>query len=821
MSADGTTACLDDDAIVELLEGQLGAAARRAVLRHLDGCSDCRRLVADAGSLGDTTDDELLGRGAAIGRYILSRVVGVGAMGVVYAAHDPQLGREVAVKLLRRDFIGNAEDAQAGMLREARTLARLSHPNVIPIYDADIHGGLVYIVMELVDGRTLREWATGARHTWPELRDVFVQAGRGLQAAHHAGVVHRDFKPDNVLVGRDGRVRVTDFGLARSGPAARGLQTAGMLVGTPAYMSPEQQAGQSVDARSDLYSFCVALHEAVYGVRPAAEPADAPVAKAWAAPSRPPAATVHRVPPRTRRAIEHGLRPAPDERPQSMAALLAELAHQPVVTPRRALVAATLAAALVASGFALRGRGDEGCTGAAVAWGPLWSEAQRGAVRAAFRRTNLPKVEQNFAEADQAMARYRGHWIDLHSQTCRATRRGEQSAAVLDRRMACLATRRTAADDLIQSFGNAPNYDFLVTEAASMIRQLPPLEDCRQARADDQVSTRLVPASSPFALRDHDGMIQVFVIGGDRRPWRLAQVATTDHLAWGSWLPLADPIEVRQLAGFTDQGGGLSVIGIDPAGQLQGVYQHLGNSWDQSYWSRYGIDTALRAATARDGSDHNHLFAVSHGALFELVQVAPNSGWGDWTRLAGGAPSEVAAVADRDGRVHAFTIASGRAWHVSRDAATPIGDRADLHGLAAAMDLDGRLEIVALDAAGRAFRTADTAPRSDEWAAWTPLGTPEALRAVQLTDKPAKRGLQAFGVTTSGRMVTLWQDRTGTEWNKWWEQVALDPGMGAGVSELALQHDAADHPFVFAVTVKGELWLRWFEGGIWHGWLML
>ncbi|HUS63713.1 MAG TPA: serine/threonine-protein kinase [Kofleriaceae bacterium] len=221
-----------------------------------------------------------LAPGFQVGRYRIDRKLGAGGMGVVYAADDPELGRQVAVKVLRR---GSTDPAlRLRLAREAQAMARVSHPNVITVHDVGVVDGQLFVAMELVAGESLREWMARP-HTRREIVDVFVAAGRGLAAAHAAGIIHRDFKPDNVLMS-DGRARVTDFGLARDrgeqeprassshdavpvDPTAA-LTLAGDVLGTPAYMAPEQHAGEHVGARADQFSFAVALYEALYGARP-------------------------------------------------------------------------------------------------------------------------------------------------------------------------------------------------------------------------------------------------------------------------------------------------------------------------------------------------------------------------------------------------------------------------------------------------------------------------------------------------------------------------------------------------------------------------
>lgn len=289
--------CLDANAVQDLMSGALDATARASTISHLDGCSDCRELlgtlarevtkdvVRDANAATVTSPS---GKGLAttvpanrdstplapkVSRYTNLERLGAGAMGVVYRADDPELGRKVALKLLKRPD----PELTERLVREARSMARVSHPNVVAVYDVGVSGDSTYIAMELVDGITLRHWQT-ATHSIAEIVEAYIAAGRGLSAAHDAGIVHRDFKPDNCLVGPGGRIRVTDFGLAAAqlgeggggdaGVSDIGLTTAGSVLGTPAYMSPEQFTGGNVDTRTDQFNYSVALYEALYGHRP-------------------------------------------------------------------------------------------------------------------------------------------------------------------------------------------------------------------------------------------------------------------------------------------------------------------------------------------------------------------------------------------------------------------------------------------------------------------------------------------------------------------------------------------------------------------------
>jgi serine/threonine protein kinase len=295
--------------------------------------------------------EEPIALGATMGRYELRRVVGTGGMGVVFEALDPELARPVAVKVLRAQSGGGDDDAAARLRRESRSMAQLTHPNVIRVYDVGVAHGHAFVAMELVVGTTLTGWLAAAAREPAEILGVFAQAGLGLAAAHAIGLVHRDFKPGNVMVADDGRVLVTDFGLARAAReqaeeegAPEGMRVPivastitlpGQFVGTPAYMAPEQYAGGAIDARTDQFSFCVALWRALYGVAPFAGDAIDQLAAAaeagWI--EAPPAGVAERVAPTVRAALERGLRGDPTKRFPTMTELLAAL--QPVPSTRR------------------------------------------------------------------------------------------------------------------------------------------------------------------------------------------------------------------------------------------------------------------------------------------------------------------------------------------------------------------------------------------------------------------------------------------------------------------------------------------------------
>ena len=276
------SACPSDERLASVLDGTIGAEDRDAVERHADGCARCSETLVHlaraylepraAETVPDSHPPAALAARPEV-RYRLGTWLGEGGMGVVYRAHDRVLQRDVALKLMRVDGDDPASQ-RARLLREGRAMARVSDPHVVSVFDVGEDAAGVFIVMELVRGETLRSYLAMPR-TFDEIRARFVEAARGLAAAHASSVVHRDFKPENVLVGSDGRARVTDFGIARplspeTAPiSSRWSQEAtNGMAGTPAYMAPEQLAGDAVDAATDQYALAISLYEALYGQRP-------------------------------------------------------------------------------------------------------------------------------------------------------------------------------------------------------------------------------------------------------------------------------------------------------------------------------------------------------------------------------------------------------------------------------------------------------------------------------------------------------------------------------------------------------------------------
>jgi eukaryotic-like serine/threonine-protein kinase len=424
-----------------------------------------------------------------IGRHTIVERLGAGGMGIVYAAYDPELDRRIAIKLIR----GSASPTASRRLqREAQAMAQVSHPNVIGVFDVGTHDGQVYVAMEYVAGMTLTDWSRRVPRSWREIVDVYVRAGRGLSAAHEAGLVHRDFKPENVMIGDDGRVRVMDFGLAHADEttvtqqdsAGLNVTDAGAIVGTPAYMSPEQFSGEVADARSDQFSFCVALWEALHDERPfpgetIGQLVHSLIEGKIAEPTEP-----GRAPQWVRDRLCRGMATQRDDRYPSIDALLAQLARDPARTRNR--VAGGVGAICATVGITLAavhlGTEDHACRGVSAQGEEVWNAARRRAVEQAFERTGVSYA----ADADKRVAEILDIWVTAWStmriSVCEASRmRGETSERMMDLQMACLDRRLGDLNALIEVFEDVDPE--MVEKAVQAAASLPTLDRCADRNA--------------------------------------------------------------------------------------------------------------------------------------------------------------------------------------------------------------------------------------------------------------------------------------------------------------------------------------------------
>lgn len=475
--------CPDDNDFAALVEGRLDAERLDALERHLVGCSRCADLAAQLGrELGGGRTPYRGGEvfpGDSLGRYRVVDWLGRGAMGQVYRAHDPSLGREVALKVVLEPL---GEQVEARLAREARAMAQLSsHPNVVTVYDVGKAAGRTFIAMERVEGTALDRALQRDPRSWRDIVALFIEAGRGLAAAHAAGIVHRDFKPSNVLVGDDGRVKVGDFGLATAmaAPDARAdEQRATSWAGTPAYMAPEQHVGQAADAASDQFSFAVALWEALHGSRPFAGETASEIRKALLLGERREVVR-SKVPAALRRALEPALSLDPGERYPSLDELLVRLEALMRRRRRRQLAAAAALAAIVAGAWAAGAvtTRPELCPPASDELARAWNDDLRERIAATLGAVPRPYAERTSRAVVDELDAYAARWLDAHRDVCRATHvRHEQSEPLLDARMACLDHHLSDFGALAAMLGRDAS---LLDGALPAVGGLAPVSECQ------------------------------------------------------------------------------------------------------------------------------------------------------------------------------------------------------------------------------------------------------------------------------------------------------------------------------------------------------
>ena len=573
--------------------------------------------------------EPLLDVGAQIGeRYTVLGVLGKGGMGVVYAVYDAKLDRRVALKLLRTGRHatdgGDAEARRGRLLREAQAMARLNHPNVVSVYDVGAHADSVFVAMELVEGETLRAWLKAEKRGWPEILACFVAAGRGLAAAHAAGMIHRDFKADNVLVGRDGRVRVTDFGVVRldcdvapensptaATPAGRPLDAggsssdawkmalteAGTAPGTPRYMAPEIFDGKVADARSDLFAFCVVLYEALCDVHPFEGQTTFGTVEGTRQ-LHPPRPGGHvQAPAWLVRAIERGLRQAPDARPQSMEVLLADLTPRSGRERTRWLAAAAAAVvlgAIAASAVVVtRSRANERaqlCQGGPARVAGVWGDAAKQRLRGVFMATHKPFAADVWKTVESTLDRYGDRWAAMHKDSCEATRlRGEQTDAVMTLRMACLDRRLTSFGALVDVLDSADAA--MLEKAAPAAAGLSSLDAC----ADVPALMSEVPAPRDPAVRAQIATLHgqlsraaaYRLAGRQADGYKIADAAVTKARATGDNTILAESLAEA----------GQSQLGLDPTKAITLLQEAFGAAF-ASHLDSIATAAAVRLMTA-------------------------------------------------------------------------------------------------------------------------------------------------------------------------------------------------------------------------------
>ncbi len=657
--------CPLDDELAAHVAGELDDAARARLGEHLDGCAACRAVVGAvvraAGAAGvdagvDATEGAVtavaatvpgaarrrrgpgISLGGLVGRYRVDRLLGAGGMGMVYAAHDTELDRTVALKVLRPE-LGRAAGLTDRLVRESRLMARVSHPAVITVYDVGRHGEQVFVAMEFIAGATLGAWLRAERRPWRQVVELFRRAGAGLAAAHAAGLVHRDFKPDNVLLALDGeaitRVVVTDLGVARaaasdatsepSGTPAPGggageagtppraeveLTATGVAIGTPAYMAPEQLDARRVDARADVFAFAVALWEALYGARPFPGRSVAEIRAAMArgvpaAPSRVGELGATSLPPGwIAAALRDALAVDPTYRTPTMAALLARL--DPARHDRRGRVVAVAAGAgavavaavaTLALGRDAPGGGPTGGPAGGPTGGPVagaegaardgcaagaldlvWSDAARAAVRAAVVSTGNPVAARIADRAEAAGQAWVRRWYDVQARVCVAGVEPPPPAAG----PACLVARRG--------------------ELAAMISILPELSVRERTQLD--VSMSALPGPELCATAAADGVARDL---GDTPAQREAVAALRARLWQIDALRIAGDYR-RAVVELEALGPQVEALGL---GALTAEYLlQLGIAVEDLDAPR-GVEIVRRAAAAAEKSRHDDFAAMA------------------------------------------------------------------------------------------------------------------------------------------------------------------------------------------------------------------
>ncbi|MGV6852088.1 MAG: serine/threonine-protein kinase [bacterium] len=440
-------------------------------------------------------------KGSSVGRYVLIEQVGSGGMGVVYSAYDPQLDRKVAIKFLHHKFVGNNKDTelQQRLLAEARSLAKLAHPNVVTIYDSGIYAKQVYIATEFLSGPTLNRLDKSLSDNWESLLKLYIEAGKGLNAAHEAGLVHRDFKPGNIMLDQSGRAKVMDFGLAKqlddqaeTAPFTHEYFTSealspdswsspesysGVIMGTPAYMSPEQIQGYPATELSDQFSYCVALFEALFKTKPfkARTPQSAlDKIKKGAAHKIPKNSSI---PGNVQKIIFKGLSFDPEQRYPSMRALLDALHAAREKPPRYKYFAAITLAILIGSVLFIRQEQADLCAFDDDPVNELWSPQAQSQVKSAFLSTNKSFATESWGLVNDKILGYLSKWKQKRVQACQLTHvQGSQSEELLDLQMLCLNHNKDSLKALIAVLSKAD--DTIVSRSTRAVAELPALSSC-------------------------------------------------------------------------------------------------------------------------------------------------------------------------------------------------------------------------------------------------------------------------------------------------------------------------------------------------------
>ncbi|MCH9688231.1 MAG: serine/threonine protein kinase, partial [Deltaproteobacteria bacterium] len=493
---------LSDSELLAFAQGELSPQARRRVELRLDRSPKDAAVVAGLVKMFGAAEDTVVSEGepttaawgrkdepeatlpesGQLGRYLLIGELGRGGMGVVHRAYDPKLQREVALKCLRPGQ--TSAQTHDRLIREAQAMAQLNHRNVVSVYDVELFDEMLTLAMEYVDGTNLAAWLRTRSHPWRRVLEVFDAAGRGLAAAHRAGLLHRDFKPTNVLVANNGDVKVTDFGIARvaDNTALQSLSASllgedtpfpgtdqkltedGQIMGTPSYMPPEQLQAIALTPAADQYAFCVSLWEGLTGSLPFETTGstfrhrELVALKNAGAPRWPSSASS--VPRRIVDAIARGLSPAPKDRWPTMADLLLALRYDPTKRRRRILgISATAAVVVAAAGGHTYHRSElaSACEAEGQRIAEIWNPTRAARVADAFAQTNMAYATETWERAAPQVEAFVGAWQRARTTACiEGELDGTRPAPMLARTRSCLDEQQAMLRTLAEQW-TAPN----------------------------------------------------------------------------------------------------------------------------------------------------------------------------------------------------------------------------------------------------------------------------------------------------------------------------------------------------------------------------
>ncbi len=702
--------CLDDDLVLGLVEGRLAAAVLADVDEHLDGCESCRDVISHVART--QAPARVLERGHTVGRYVIGDLLGAGAMGRVYSAWEPELDRRVALKLLVEPGAG----ARERIAREAQAMAKLDHPNVVGVHEVGTSEDGVYVAMELVDGVTLRAWAEPVR-PWREVVPVLIEIARGLAAVHAAGVTHRDIKPDNIIIGADGRARLGDFGLARSGssaPTATAEPTlalgtpASAIAGTPAYMAPEVLRGAAADPGSDQFSFGVLAYEVLAGTRPFGGTTWAALLAAMEDTTVP---GVRGAPAWLDDALQRSLAVHPTDRFPSMAALAEHLAARANRRRPTTWLVGAAAAAAIASGvtwFAVRREpAAASCDVGGAELATVWS---------AETRTALAPLG---ATAIASLDRWASQWTVERDAACRAA-----ITAPTPARDRCLDQRKAELSALV---GRLRTNTGLGDRVVDALASLAPPAECRAILPGAADPLPLDPARATAARRIQDELpaARAAIALGDARP----VLATTVELVQrardtGHEPTLAEALIVRAEAlRATSDLHAASTAAVDAVAAAERGHDDLlaARAWvvrvaaagDRRDLAAAQDAGAIAAAAVERAGSPPHLAAIVlrqrgliayNRGLFDEARTLLTQARADFVALSGASSIDVATTESALGSVAraAGDLDAAEAWHRGAYAidhslrAPQHPDLArDLHNIAGVLRLRGELDEAA------------------------------------------------------------------------------------------------------------------------------